>query len=1391
MRTIRNSFGRLAVLAAAFFLGANFTLLASSYPSNTLWLSVASVSNGWVNLILNGTTPGTNYILLSKQTLAAPSWSNAGTLTGATNQSWTPMSVPVGAQSSYFFQAQSAAGQTTSTNLWLEIPTNGLAPPGQLTVVIHNTLPDQFYDVLTNSNLAAPGLWNVQQSVFGAAGDSTTVQLPMNGPTLFVRARFGVDSTGSGIPDWWWLQYFGSVGGDPFAFDPSGDGLTLWQDYWEGLNPTVFNTPPAPQGLTVSYNADSTATVSWLPSSGPVTGYTVQRDYYTPRVAPYDSSQTFNVAASTISLQDNTPFTIPYYVNDYGLTVMVSYKIQVHYAGGDSAWSDVVWLEPSPPDISLVAGPRGSVYFAACNLPVGTTALRLTRVDPFLEQHNGDSPTNAVSFDVPLSTGINGLYLIPTNETSSPLDIYGYAVYGWFAQPVNANGQGTSQATWHSEEYSSPLTSPVWIVPPYFDGRAQLKQNLIFLLRAATVDYPFYYQERNGPYRETITDSAAYAYSAFNSPYIIDGIYTQNLFDVFSPFQNNYLYRNFVFGLTNVDSGGRLSTGVGGSYAYPNDGGLVLQDPPSYQFQPPIMSGTAIDAMLATNQTQWLCSYALDSPEILDYPNTTVSGYLNEMGVSAEVDWDQSILTYSMAGNARNIYGLPFLSVKMAWGNTSGTTTTLSAGNSTIQNDVRYNLYPETAQPLFQTVEYDFWNPKQPGYNSMYWLRNSLPGGANFSTTNTSDVLIASVADPNFQVAGYAKLALLNSYPGVYGYLGQYFDTAYQIDANGNATTNTTGVLSPYGSFFATEPGPAALVTMPDVDPPYQRGTCTVYCVSMQVDKNSDGNMDLSFSGADVTSQASPYRIWVNNWHTIPGTGGNLDYDKENRGNTSPNYAAGQIICQRDLENFFRLWICGLPVLPANQGYTVTFSMSPGSGSPAINLYDSVETNGGTGYLTDTNIAFQQCLAYAHGTSPYNVYYTGPGAPIAKITPAAPFTFPASYFTNSGNKYFLFEGACTNGSGELVLTISQNGNTIAQTGVWLDLHDIKDFYEQALATNVTSGLPPSSLVSQCRIDHATVAAPDETKQIIVFVHGINNSPFDYFDSTETLFKRLYWSGYHGKVAGFRWPCAYLPSGNSINPADYLNAFNFNKGEFYAWKSAAALKDYLNYLKNRPDLAGYQIDIIAHSQGNIVASEAIKQGAPFDNYISTQAAVPAHCYDTSLTFQQDLLIAESYSPTPLNPANGGYHGYFAGLTGNLINFYNTNDYALLQGTIGIFNVSWEQDQIKEKPQNYPAILAYGWDGTNCFSIAGIFGGKTIVTDPYEQMSMVARSRTHALGAQPGVGGVMKTSAQIDLLTSFGFGKTRDDHSAQFTWPIQRAWGYYDDVLSGYGIQPIKR
>jgi hypothetical protein len=133
-----------------------------------------------------------------------------------------------------------------------------------------------------------------------------------------------------------------------------------------------------------------------------------------------------------------------------------------------------------------------------------------------------------------------------------------------------------------------------------------------------------------------------------------------------------------------------------------------------------------------------------------------------------------------------------------------------------------------------------------------------------------------------------------------------------------------------------------------------------------------------------------------------------------------------------------------MPVFTANGGYQVTLSWTDAStNTVAINLVHTIETNGEMGYLTDTNVAKAQVNPIA---------YSYPSYKFAHVSPSQPYTFPASYFTNAGNKYFLFEGAGT-GSGQLVLTISQatalGTNVIAQAGAWLDLHDIKDFYESS------------------------------------------------------------------------------------------------------------------------------------------------------------------------------------------------------------------------------------------------------------------------------------------------------------------------------------------------------
>ena len=108
-----------------------------------------------------------------------------------------------------------------------------------------------------------------------------------------------------------------------------------------------------------------------------------------------------------------------------------------------------------------------------------------------------------------------------------------------------------------------------------------------------------------------------------------------------------------------------------------------------------------------------------------------------------------------------------------------------------------------------------------------------------------------------------------------------------------------------------------------------------------------------------------------------------------------------------------------MPAL-TNAGYQVTLSWTNvSSGSSAMNLVQAVETNGGTLYLTDTNIHSLSGVPWQQ------IDGSSFGRKSIRPPPPTPFVLPGNWFTNAGNRYFLFEGAGT-GSGELVLTITQS-----------------------------------------------------------------------------------------------------------------------------------------------------------------------------------------------------------------------------------------------------------------------------------------------------------------------------------------------------------------------------
>ena len=129
-----------------------------------------------------------------------------------------------------------------------------------------------------------------------------------------------------------------------------------------------------------------------------------------------------------------------------------------------------------------------------------------------------------------------------------------------------------------------------------------------------------------------------------------------------------------------------------------------------------------------------------------------------------------------------------------------------------------------------------------------------------------------------------------------------------------------------------------------------------------------------------------------------------------------------------------------------------------------------------------------------------------------------------------------------------------------------------------------------------------------------------------------------------------------------------------------------------------------------------------------------------------------------------------------------------DYALATGTWGVFDANWEKNQVSQKPENYDYLLSFGqtyfYHPSAGNSVAYYAFSQYTVTDMQEAKAMVARSRTHAVGAQGGVGGVISSS--VDLFSIFQFGNTREEHSAQFSRPIQTSLSYYRQMLRSYNI-----
>jgi hypothetical protein len=618
--------------------------------------------------------------------------------------------------------------------------------------------------------------------------------------------------------------------------------------------------------------------------------------------------------------------------------------------------------------------------------------------------------------------------------------------------------------------------------------------------------------------------------------------------------------------------------------------------------------------------------------------------------------------------------------------------------------------------------------------------------------------------------------------------------------------------------------------------------------VELMVDGNRDGEMsfdDPAIHDLDGTTNAKPYRFWLNNDHDVHHTvdGADQEWDDISDGSRDCDYTS--IDNARDLEDFTRLRIsfAGIANLTKDPNYTVYIewrsmdgaqTLAASDGAPEINIYEERQPSVRPVYLEDETAATQQL-----GT-PYDTWIGGvrPGQPM-NLFARRPALLTALSEPNPIIN-LLFCGK-TAGRGQLAITIKKAGHIMGQyPPVYLELLDIKDMYERWTVDGETrngSAPNPASQLSAKR-SPTGYASPGhnrpfnykmddpEEKQYILYVHGWNLAPSEKEQFAETAYKRLFWQGYKGRFGVFEWPTTYGfdPDKNKLQPV--YDSTNYDRGEWIAWRCAPSLRAQMAQLNQTyPE----QVYVLAHSMGNVVIGEALRLqsqgggGQIVNTYVASQAAIPAHCYDGTIgqdqplwsnlqwTYNHPSIPTGTWNYGPVTPnIYRNWFGFNHTSVMRQVNFYNANDYALAPD-VWEFNQITKPDwrDLPDQPWNYfysgdpeqPPIRTGFYKSNGDLEVSPTVlevGDRSNVKNRYEIIAFAAEARSKALGATSGVldnslnliaSNIWPDDDSPQALRRYGDYSSHKWHSAEFRSIQMRQRKYWKALLDERGFNII--
>ncbi|MCQ2394060.1 MAG: hypothetical protein MJ249_07200, partial [Kiritimatiellae bacterium] len=477
----------------------------------------------------------------------------------------------------------------------------------------------------------------------------------------------------------------------------------------------------------------------------------------------------------------------------------------------------------------------------------------------------------------------------------------------------------------------------------------------------------------------------------------------------------------------------------------------------------------------------------------------------------------------------------------------------------------------------------------------------------------------------------------------------------------------------------------------------------------------------------------------------IPGEGGiseNSAVDQYNSDRT--------VYCFRDLEDFDRLHVkMGSELVDCGGTLAVEVRMDsvgkPGEGVPAVNLFEAVGEDlfylrhGKEDWGTERGRLEAQMkktrLATADGGKNWN-----------RLEFENYITFI------NGRLCFLYEGK-TCGKGILRIRVRVGDLVLAESSLRMDIHkvdDLVDTYEipETTATNSADIDEFQLTVDGVEGRRAKAEIPGTTdKDLVLLTLGWNVAPFEKLAWRDTVFKRLFWQGYRGRVGTLIWPTTYgfnVDFGSCVKAdfrscadLDFKRCFkggvvdwevfgrsvksladapNYDRGEHRAWLSGVRAAEYFS--KEIPKFS--HVTFLVHSQGNILMGEMLRR-LPLDvkgkiTYIALQGAVSAQLYTREfmpqdandswnmqafgvsgaldwtgrwLTDIREEMSCERESPDIFGHYPYGRDGdkpYFNDVLEGLwhtMNYYNRRDYAL---NVWLGNNGTKPDNLKGRGEN---------------------------------------------------------------------------------------------------------